>query len=250
VRILISTLVLSFLIYAFIFISKNDSDVSYDDWSEDLKMEKVDGDNNPKESLSYAFSKMNEKTDDLPKKAQVERKVTSLPEKENIKQGPLAQISILVKKEIEKAISGEEISQEKIDQLKGAFTMIEDPEQQKKLAKMILESLPSGSQITMRAFFWQTVGSSFKDKRFVQDQVYQDLISTLSSEIPDSDPGAMMTTSMMFNIFIQSGKDNDIFEKSIEVIKLQKSPEIKKMFFAQLKGSFPQKLKGKNISEF
>lgn len=251
-RILISTLVVSFLIYAFIFVSKNDSKVSYEDWSEDLKTEGAHEEDRSKESLSYAFSKINEEMDDLPKKkmVKVERKIASLPEKENTKQGPLVQISKMVKKEIGKAISGEEISQEKIDQLKGAFTLIEDPEQQKKLATMILESLPSGSQLAMRAFFWQIVGGSFKDKRFVQDHVYQDLISTLSSEIPESDPGAMMTTSMMFNIFIQSGKEDDVFEKSIEMIKFQKSPEVKKMFFAQLKGSFPDKLEGKKLSEF
>ena len=141
------------------------------------------------------------------------------------------------------------ISGEKIEMLKAAFREIEDPEKQKKLVETILESLPTQSQLNMRSFFWNVVGDVIKDKTYLQDEIYQDLISTLSAEIPEEDPGGMMTKSMMFSSFIRLGKTNEVFDKSIEVIKLEKSNEVKKILLEQLKQQFPDKLKGKEAKD-
>ncbi|MEE2743638.1 MAG: hypothetical protein VYD54_06985, partial [Bdellovibrionota bacterium] len=89
-----------------------------------------------------------------------------------------------------------------------------------------------------------------KDKRYLQDEIYQDLISTLSAEIPEEDPGGMMTKSMMFSSFVRLGKTQEVFDKSIEVIKLEKSNEVKKILLAQLQQQFPEKLKGKEPKDF
>ena len=89
-----------------------------------------------------------------------------------------------------------------------------------------------------------------QQKTELKSEIYQDLISTLSAEIPEEDPGGMMTKSMMFSSFVRLGKTQEVFDKSIEVIKLEKSNEVKKILLAQLQQQFPEKLKGKEPKDF
>ena len=244
-RILITTLVFSFLTYAFIFVNQGTSDFNYEKLGEELK--KVESkEDTPVDSLAHAFKKINKKMETVKKKT-IKKKVTN---KIEIDDPLLKQVAIMAKQEITKAIAGEEISGEKIEMLKGAFREIDDPVKQKQMAEAILDSLPTQSLLNMRSFFWSVVGDVIKDKQYLQDEIYQDLISTLSAEIPEEDPDGMMTKSMMFSSFVGLGKTQEVFDKSIEVIKLEKSNEVKKILLAQLQQQFPEKLKGKEPKDF
>ena len=60
-RILITTLVFSFLAYAFIFVNQDTSDFSYEKLGEELKELESKEEDAPVDSLAHAFKKINKK---------------------------------------------------------------------------------------------------------------------------------------------------------------------------------------------
>ena len=102
----------------------------------------------------------------------------------------------------------------------------------------------------MRALFWTLAGEVIKDRAFVREEVYPDMIATLNSDPSEEDPEGIMTTSMMFHIYVGKDPSQDVFDKSIEIIKLQKSDQAKKMLFSRLLLTYGDKLEGKTYKDF
>ena len=255
-RILVGTLVFSFLIYAFIFVNKENADFNTEELGEVLEKESEKNKDLKNESLEYAFKKINNKIE-KDKGNKLEKKKNEISTSTgNQLEGSLKEkafVEMVTKKAIEgfeRAMSGEEVSVEEMDRLKEAFNEIDDPQKQVIMAKEILRDLPAETKLPMRALFWTLAGEVIKDKDFVRNEVYPDIIATLNSDPSKEDPEGIMTTSMMFHIYVGKDPSQDVFDKSIEIIKLQKSDHAKKMLFSRLLLTYGDKLVGKTHKDF
>ncbi|MBG08315.1 MAG: hypothetical protein CME68_06120 [Halobacteriovoraceae bacterium] len=256
-RILIGTLVFSFLVYAFIFVNKAEVDLNTEELGEVLEKENKESKNLNSESLEYAFEKINKKIEkDKEKKSEKKKIEKASTSKEDQFEGKLKEkafVGMVAKKAIEgfeRAMSGEEVSAEEMDLLKQAFNELDDPKKQVNMAKKILRDLPTETKLPMRALFWTLAGEVIKDRAFVREEVYPDLIATLNSDPSEEDPEGIMTTSMIFHIYVGKDPSQDVFDKSIEIIKLQKSDQAKKMLFSRLLLTYGDKLEGKTYKDF
>ena len=256
-RILVGTLVFSFLVYAFIFVNKENVDLNFEELGEVIENEDKEKEDFKSESLEYAFEKINKKIE--------EEKESKLDKKKNEKvstskevqfKGSLKEkafVGMVTKKAIEgfeRAMKGEEVSAEEMDLLKEAFNELDDPKKQVNMAKKILRDLPAETKLPMRALFWTLAGEVIKDKDFVRNEVYPDIIATLNADSSKEDPEGIMTTSMMFHIYVGKKPSQDVFDKSIEIIKLQRSDHAKKMLFSRLLLTYRDKLEGKTYKDF
>ena len=256
-RILVGTLVFSFLIYAFIFVNKDNVDLNTKELGEVLENESKEKEELKTESLEYAFEKINKKIEEE-KESKLEKKKNEkvLTSKEVQFEGNLKEkafVGMVTKKAIEgfeRAMKGEEVSAEEMDLLKEAFNELDDPKKQVHMAKNILRDLPVETKLPMRALFWTLAGEVIKDKDFVRNEVYPDIIATLNADPSKEDPEGIMTTSMMFHIYVGKETSQDVFDKSIEIIKLQKSDHAKKMLFSRLRLTYGNKLMGKTYKDF
>ena len=255
-RILVGTLVFSFLVYAFIFVNKEGVDLDSKDLGESLGKEGKEPEDKKINSLEYAFEKINKKIEKDKGKRSEKKPSLDKKEKDKGKDASLEEksfVKMVTNKAIdgfERAMNGEEVSAEEMDLLKEAFNELGDPKKQVNLAKKILRDLPAETKLPMRALFWTLAGEVIKDKSFVREEVYPDMIATLSSEPPSEDPEGIMTTSMMFHIYVGKEPSQEVFDKSIEIIKLQKSDQAKKMLFSRLRLTYGDKLKDKTHKDF
>ena len=144
-RILVGTLVFSFLVYAFIFVNKENVDLNLEELGAVIENEDKEKEDFKSESLQYAFEKINKKIE--------EEKESKLDKKKNEKvstskevqfKGSLKEkafVGMVTKKAIEgfeRAMKGEEVSAEEMDLLKEAFNELDDPKKQVNMAKKIL----------------------------------------------------------------------------------------------------------------
>jgi len=255
-RILVGALVFSFLVYAFIFVNKEGVDLDSKDLGESLGKEGKEPEGQKINSLEYAFEKINKKIEKDEGKKSDKKTSPAKNEKEKSKDASLEDksfVTMVTSKAIdgfERAMKGDEVSAEEMDLLKEAFNELDDPKKQVNLAKKILRDLPAETKLPMRALFWTLAGEVIKDRSFVREEVYPDMIATLSLEPPSEDPEGIMTTSMMFHIYVGKEPSQEVFDKSIEIIKLQKSDQAKKMLFSRLRLTYGDKLKDKTHKDF
>ena len=255
-RILVGTLVFSFLVYAFIFVNKEGVDLDSQGLGESIGKEGKEPEGPKINSLEYAFEKINKKIEKDEGKKTDKKPSPSKKEKDKSKDASLEDksfVAMVTSKAIdgfERAMKGEEVSAEEMDLLKEAFNELDDPKKQVNLAKKILRDLPAETKLPMRALFWTLAGEVIKDRSFVREEVYPDMIATLNSDPSEEDPEGIMTTSMMFHIFVGKDPSQEVFDKSMEIIKLQKSDQAKKMLFSRLRLTYGDKLKDKTHKDF